>query len=270
MKLFFSGGLPKSGSNMIKNILSQNKKISIYPYSPFADVINNIKSELFFKESVKNRDVETFEQCLKTFLNQGLTGWASCLNKKTSVYIDDNRKWLSNLENLENIFEGKMIIFIKDLKSIINSLENIYINKIDYSKSFEDNFYQYHPYNKQLQRVIKFFDMDFLKITLTGINRIIEEKNIKNYHFICYEKFIEDPKLELKKIYNFLNEKYFKHDLDNINVNYPCPLSHIPYGKVRHFNKVEKKLNTKNILNKESIHYIETQFKWFYDYFYKL
>jgi hypothetical protein len=162
-----------------------------------------------------------------------------------------------------------MIIFIKDLKSIVNSLENIYINKVDYSKTFSDTFYQYLPYNKQLQRVIKFFDVDFLKIPLTGINRIIEEKNIKNYHFVCYEKFVENPKLELKKIYDFLNEKYFKHDLDNINISYDYPLSHIPYGKVRHFKKVEKQIDNKNNLNKESINYIETNFKWFYDYFYK-
>ena len=117
---------------MIKNILSQNNKITIYPYSPFVDVINNIKSDLFIKETVKNRNVETFEQCVKTFLNQGLSGWAQGLNKKASIYIDDNRNWLGNLENIENIFEGKMIIFIKDLKSIINSLENIYITKVDY------------------------------------------------------------------------------------------------------------------------------------------
>jgi hypothetical protein len=269
MKLFFSGGLPKSGSNMIKNILSQNNKIAIYPYSPFVEVINNIKSDLFIKEIVKNRNVETFEQCVKTFLNQGLIGWAQGLNKEAVIYIDDNRNWLGNLENIENIFEGKMIIFIKDLKSIINSLENIYINKVDYSKTFSDNFYQYLPYNKQLQRVIKFFDVDFLKIPLIGINRIIEEKNIKNYHFTCYEHFIANPELELKKIYNFLNEKYFKHDLDNINISYDYPLNHIPYGKVRHFKKVEKQIDNKNNLDKESINYIETNFKWFYDYFYK-
>ena len=50
MKIFFSGGLPKSGSNMIKNILSQNEKISIYPYSPFPSVLNSIKSNLFAEE----------------------------------------------------------------------------------------------------------------------------------------------------------------------------------------------------------------------------
>ena len=255
---------------MIKNILSQNNKIAIYPYSSFVDVINNIKSDLFIKETVKNRNVKTFERCVKTFLNKGLMGWAQGLNKEATIYIDDNRNWLGNLENIENIFKGKMIIFIKDLKSIINSLENIYINKVDYNKTFSDNFYQYHPYNKQLQRVIKFFDVDFLKIPLTGINRIIEEKNIKNYHFICYEKFIENPKLELKKIYDFLNEKYFKHDLDNINISYDYPLNHIPYGKVRHFKKVEKQIDNKNNLNKECINYIETNFKWFYDYFYKI
>ena len=128
---------------MIKNILSQNNKIAIYPYSPFVDVINNIKSDLFIKETVKNRNVETFEKCVKTFLNQGLIGWAQGLNKEAAIYIDDNRNWLGNLENIENIFEGKMIIFIKDLKSIVNSLENIYINKVDYNKTFSDNFYQY-------------------------------------------------------------------------------------------------------------------------------
>ena len=254
---------------MIKNILSQNNKIAIYPYSPFVDVINNIKFDLFHKETINNRNIDTFETCIKNLLNNGLIGWSKGLNKKASVYIDDNRKWLENLENLENIFNGKMIIFIKDLKSIINSLEYIYLNKIDYNQVFPENFYQHYPYNKQLQRVIGFFNLDYLKNPLIGINRIIEEKNIKNYHFVCYENFITNPEFELNKIYSFLNEKNFLHNLKNIKVSYRYPLIHIPYGKVRHFNKIKKKINKKNILNEESISYIETQFKWFYDYFYK-
>jgi hypothetical protein len=270
MKLFFCGGLPKSGSNMIKNILSQNEKISIYPYSPFVDIINNIKLDLFIKESAANRKIEIFENCVKSFLNQGLIGWGYGLNKKTKIYIDDNRKWLNNLENLENIFNGKMIIFIRDLKNIISSLENIYTNRVEYNRIFKDDFYQYFPYNKQLQRVIKFFETDFLKLPLLGINRIIEEKNKKNFYFLCYENFILNPELELKKIYNFLNLSHFDHDLKKINVFYNYPLDHLPYGEVNHFKKIKKNFNKKNNLNKESINYIETQFKWFYDYFYKL
>jgi hypothetical protein len=220
MKVFFSGGLPKSGSNMIKNVLSQNEKISIHPYSPIVDSLSTIKSTLF------------------------------------------------NQEILKNIFNGKMIVFIKDLKSIINSLEYIYINKIDYNTSFTNNFYQYHPNNKQLQRIIKFFDLDFLKIPLTGIHRIIEEKNKDNFYFTKYENFVLNPEKELKNIYKFLNIKYYMHDFNNIEVVYETPLSHIPYGNVRNFKKIEN-LNTKNLLNKETLMYIETNFKWFYDYFYK-
>jgi sulfotransferase len=269
MKVFFSGGLPKSGSNMIKNVLSQNKKIAIHPYSPIVDSLNIIKSTLFNQETLRNKKKDSFEECIKQFFNQGMVGWANGLNKKASVYIDDNRNWLGNLQDLENIFNGKMIVFIKDLKSIINSLEYIYINKIDYNTSFTSDFYQYQPNNKQLQRVIKFFNGEGMKITLNGIHRIIEEKNKNNFYFIKYENFVSNPNKELKNIYKFLNIPYFKHDLNNIKISFDTPLSHIPWGNVRHFNNI-KKLNTKNILNKESIMYIETNFKWFYDFFYKI
>jgi hypothetical protein len=268
MKVFFSGGLPKSGSNMIKNVLSQNKKITIHPYSPIVDSLSTIKSTLFNQETLRNRNIDSFEECTKQFFNQGMIGWANGVNKKASIYIDDNRNWLGNLEDLENIFNGKMIVFIKDLKSIINSLEYIYINKIDYNTSFTNNFYQYQPNNKQLQRVIKFFELDFLKIPLTGIHRIIEEKNKDNFYFAKYENLLLNPRGELRNIYKFLNMKYYTHNLNNIEVSYNTPLSNIPYGNVRNFKKIEQ-LNTKNLLNKETIMYIETNFKWFYDYFYK-
>lgn len=62
--------------------------------------------------------------------------------------------------------------------------------------------------------------------------------------------------------------KYYTHNLNDIEVSYNTPLSNIPYGNVRNFKKI-KQLNTKNLLNKETIMYIETNFKWFYDYFYK-
>tara|TARA_R110000868_G_scaffold62442_1_gene188655 strand:+ start:176 stop:940 length:765 start_codon:yes stop_codon:yes gene_type:complete len=254
---------------MIKNVLSQNDKISIYPYSPFAESLSTIKSTLFNQEELKNRNIGSFEECIKQFFNQGMVGWAKGLNKKASVYIDDSRYWLGNLEDLENIFNGKMIVFIKDLKSIINSLEYIYLNKIDYKTNFTNDFYQYQPNNKQLQRVIKFFDMDFIKIPLTGIHRIIEEKNKDNFLFTKYENLVLNPEKELRNIYKFLNMKYSQHDFNNIKVFYNTPLSNIPYGAVRNFNKIEK-LNTKNLLNKETIMYIETNFKWFYDHFYKV
>ena len=269
MKVFFSGGLPKSGSNMIKNVLSQNKKIALQPYSPIVDSLSTLKSNLFNQESLRNRKIDSFEECIKQFLNQGIVGWANGLNKKASIYIDDNRNWLGNLEDLENIFNGKMIVFIKDLKSIINSLEYIYINKIDYNTSFTNNFYQYHPNNKQLQRVMNFLELDFLKIPLTGIHRIIEEKNKDNFYFTKYENFVSNPEKELRNIYKFLNIKYYMHDFNNIEVAYKTPLGHIPYGNVRNFKKIER-LNKKNLLNKETIMYIETNFKWFYDYFYKV
>jgi len=269
MKIFFSGGLPKSGSNMIKNVLSQNEKISIYPYSPIIDSLSTMKSTFFNQEAARNRNIDSFEECIKSFLKEGLAGWSKVLNKKASVYIDDNRNWLGNLEDLENIFNGKMIVFIKDLKSIINSLEYIYLNKIDYNTNFTNNFYQYQPNNKQLQRVIKFFDLDFMKIPLTGIHRIIEEKNKDNFYFTKYENLILNPEKELRNIYKFLNMKYSQHDLNNIEVSYDTPLSHIPYGNVRNFKKIEQ-LNKKNLLNKETIMYIETNFKWFYDHFYKV
>jgi len=186
MKVFFSGGLPKSGSNMIKNVLSQNKKIAIHPYSPIVDSLNIIKSTLFNQETLRNRKKDSFEECIKQFFNHGMVGWANGLNKKASVYIDDNRNWLGNLQDLENIFNGKMIVFIKDLKSIINSLEYIYKNKVDYNTIFTNDFYQYQPNNKQLQRVIKFFNGEGMKITLNGIHRIIEEKNKNNYFCMKY------------------------------------------------------------------------------------
>ena len=63
--------------------------------------------------------------------------------------------------------------------------------------------------------------------------------------------------------------KYHTHNFNDIEVFYDTPLSHIPYGNVRNFKKIEQ-LNTKNLLNKETIVYIETNFKWFYDRFYKL
>lgn len=268
-KVFFSSGLPKSGSNMIKDILSQNEAVSIYSYSPFAGALDKIKNIIWDLELVHNRDTDSFDECIKHFFNHGISGWGHGLNKKASIYIDDNRIWLTKLEDLKNIFNGKMIVFIRDLKSIINSFEYTYINKIDYSfNSLPKDFYQYQPNNKQLQRVIEFFNLYYIKTPLIGIHRIIQEKDIENFYFIKYEDFITNPKKELKNIYHFLNIQYYEHDFENIEISYKTPISHIPYGNAVKFKKIEQ-LNKKNLLNKESIRYIETNFKWFYDFFYK-
>jgi sulfotransferase len=99
--------------------------------------------------------------------------------------------------------------------------------------------------------------------------QIVKENNDKKMLFIKYEKLMEDPKKEMKRLYEYLGVDYFEHDFNNIEqITKEDDSVYGVYGD----HVIKPKLTVvkpdwNDVLGKNASVWIKTNYSWFYDYF---
>lgn len=211
----FCGGLPRSGSTVLMNILQQNPSVFTTGTCALPDILHQhilIKSR--FRESHQAMDAQQADSAMYGLIHGATQGWFGALTDKPTV-ISKNRTW----NNLLHLFpNGKFIALVRDLRDVVDSFERLNSN-ISSLHTFNNNNtlipamstqekYQYYfnepnafsiALNQELSRLIEFWQADPNKIL-----------------FIRYEDFVKEPKYILQKIYNFLNLNYYDHNLQHI------------------------------------------------------
>jgi sulfotransferase len=215
-RLHFCGGLPRSGSTILMNILQQNPKIFTTGTCALPDLISDhilIKSR--YREMFQAMSVHDADKAMYGLIHGATKGWFEGLTNK-EVVISKNRNW-SSIFHLYK--DSKYIVMVRDIRDIVESFEKVN-HKTLALHSFGDTgttspamheLEKYHFYFQQgnaLQASINFEIPRLMERYMSG-----GQNNIK---FVRYEDFTQDPVYILKKIYEFLGLNYFEHDLNNI------------------------------------------------------
>lgn len=265
MKLVFECSMPRTGSQLLKNILKQNKELAIQSDSPLHNRFKKFREDFNTQISTATIDSKQLTDCFNNFWINGLKSWGKTINSNAKVYIDSDRMWADDLYTITNSFNGKVIILLRDLKDIINSMDNISKNNSEFKNYFSES-YNYNM-SSQYQRMIKYFESKPLSVPLTAIKTIIEE-DIDNVLFLKYEDLIKTPKDEINKIYKFLNLNVYEHDFENIKSLDRVDTPFLPYGRHTVHSSYKTFKKEKRNLNNEVEKFIEENFKWYYDRFY--
>ena len=125
MKVVFECSMPRTGSQLLKNILKENKDLAIQSDSPLRNRFVNFRE--FFKIDYGSVTIDS-KQLTKSFVSfwlEGLRGWGKSINPNAKVYIEHNRMWADDLYTILNSFNSKIVIVLRDIKDIINSLDII-------------------------------------------------------------------------------------------------------------------------------------------------
>jgi sulfotransferase len=200
-KMFFISGLPRSGSTLLSEILSQNKDFHTEGLSSMCQLMWDIhySSEFLIKENLFANNKFYLKNEIIDFIVKSYYK-----DIKNKYIFDKNRAWtLNNNFNLITEYlekDPKIIVMIRDVEEIIKSF--VYL----YNVSNRD---------EEIEKIIFLENSEPLMIPLKGV---LEAKNNKknNFYFLDYNVFIKNPKNSLKEIYNFLEVPYFDHDFFNI------------------------------------------------------
>ena len=214
-KLHFCGGLPRSGSTVLMNILQQNPRIFTTGTCALPEILHThilVKSR--FRESFQAMSIDQADRAVYGLIHGATRGWFEALTNKP-VVISKNRMW-SELFHLYD--DSKYIVTVRDLRDIVESFEKVNSKTLALHSFGDRNIFV--PAMHKHEKYRHYFDeSNSLSVPLsTEVPRMMEvfgrKKN--NVLFIRYEDFTKEPIYILKKLYNFLEEDWFEHDLNHI------------------------------------------------------
>ena len=213
--LHFCGGLPRTGSTVLMNILAQNPRIFTTNTCALPDLLHQqvlIKSR--FREVFQAMSLKQADKAMYGLVHGATKGWFEALTNKPTI-ISKNRSW-SNIFHLYP--NSKYICMVRDLRDIVESFEKINHNTLALHSFADDNALL--PAMSESEKYSYYFkSANALSDGLGNeIVRMMElfKKEPNKVLFVRYEDFTKDPDYILRKIYKYINEEYFEHDLNNI------------------------------------------------------
>jgi sulfotransferase len=192
-KIHFLSGLPRSGNTLVSSILNQNPNITAYAESILPETLCHLHNK---KENSNIYRIFPDEKSFQIMMEGIPQNYYSRFNSKNII---DRGAW--GLER--NLFlikkyitkEPKFIILVRDIFEILASFIRVYKEHIfDVTEFCHD-----------------FLNKGKIPIYLNSIENII---NTNQSHIIVkYNDLVNNPKNEIKRIYNFLEIEEYNHNL---------------------------------------------------------
>jgi sulfotransferase len=241
-------GLPRSGSTLLSSLLSQNPNIHASQNSTLITLLWHTIDQYEKEEATQAFRVENQ---LHNTLFYMAHGFYSHINKP--VIVDKSRAWAYNFSVAKESFRNnpKLIATVRSIPDILASF-------ISLANKNPNNYI-----DKTLKQAnIPITDDNRCEWLVSKNGTLFESWESLNFGFthhrnniliVEYDDLSTNTDHEMKRIYDFIEQPYFKHDLTNI-VN-QTPENDDVYG-IKDFHTIRKELhkspnNALDILGKE-------------------
>lgn len=265
MNFIALSSVPRSGSTVLMYLLNQNPTITIGGDSFLSYLLNDCR--LNVKKNILEYQIphQQVTECLLNFCRSGANSWVDSL-RNDKIFVDKSRGWLVDMDFTFKVFpELKLIINVRDLRSIINSFEKINHNSIYADKKF---FYKNIDSDLQLQRIDGILNFQVVKEVLTSLRELVEvpKQYTSNILITRYEDLIETPESFMKTLYEFLEMPYFEHNFDNIEqTNNYNDNPFVPYGDHRISNKLLKTVDDNwDYVRPDLLERLKVGYSWYF------
>ena len=207
----FVSGLPRSGSTVFCNILAQNPRLrSDAVTSGLAGILTGVKEQWEKNESFRAwPDHEAKARVLKGIFHSYFS------NTDHPVVVDKNRGWPGQIETLEMILEKKpkIILCVRDMRAIMSSWEKMWRkNKALFNLNLPPEAQPTVESRVQHWGSSK----DHTGQAYLGIQDALSRGHKDCMLFVDFDKLTKDPHGQMKRVYDFIGEKNFSHDFNNI------------------------------------------------------
>jgi sulfotransferase len=207
--IHFISGLPRSGSTLLAAILQQNPRFHAGMTSPVGSLFMALQGAM----SRRNEAAVFIDEAQKRELLKGI--FASYYHAVPEpVVFDTNRAWCSKLPTLVRLFpEAKVICCVRHVSWIMDSIE-----RLIRENAFElSGIFGFESVNTVYTRVNRLATSDGLVgFALDALREAFWGEHASRLILIGYEALAKKPADTLKQLYEFLGEKWFAHDFDNV------------------------------------------------------
>jgi len=266
-KIFFQSSLPRAGSTIFQNIISQNPDIQGSATSGLLELWFAARANYTSSPEFKAQDPELMKKAFLAFCKEGMFGYYNAITNRKYV-IDKSRGHGIHYDFINSFYpEPKIICLIRDLRDIFASMEKNYrANPDKHSELLDWSKMQGTSVPKRVDIWAQGVPVGMAIERLSEIIRMgIDRKML----FVKFEDLCLYPELIMKKVYEYLKLPYFQHDFDNIEqVTKEDDEVYGMFGD----HKIRKKLEpvhskSKELLGKDVNEWIYNNYKWYFDQF---
>ena len=267
-KIFYQSSLPRSGSTLIQNLLSQNPDIYATPTSGMMELMYGARANYTESPEFKAQDKDLMRKGFLAFCKSGIEAYCGAITDK-KYFIDKSRSWGVHYDLLHTVFaeRPKIICLVRDLRDVFCSMEKIFRKNPDKSKSIV-NWGELRG-TTVAKRMDIWANTAPIGLAIERLQDIIMVKNDAYIHFVRYEDLCLRPEVEMNKIYNYLGIPYYTHNFDFIpQTTKEDDNEYGEYGDHIIRSSLSLTPSTANeVLSPEVCNWIVNKYRWFYNYF---
>jgi sulfotransferase len=210
-KAHFISGLPRSGSTLLSALLKQNPRFHAAVTSPlallFATAINKMSGGSEFAVFFNDARRQAILKGIFESYYAGVPGG--------STVFDTNRTWTGRASVLGALYPHcRIICCVRDIGWIIDSLERqLRKNPLQFSRVFSN---QPGPTVYARTGMLMSFEKGLIGLALSSLREAWFSDEAKRLIVIDYDRLASEPEAVLRRLYQELDEPWFKHDFDHV------------------------------------------------------
>ncbi|MEX0672672.1 MAG: sulfotransferase [Candidatus Paceibacterota bacterium] len=209
----FISGLPRAGSTLLANILSQNPRFSASHTSGILDVLfatrNNWDKLIEFK-------AHPDETAKLRVLRSILGGYYS--NIEEEVVFDKSRGWLSQLGMAESILgrKAKVLVPVRDIRDVLASFEKLWRQTSETKQVVQEQEHYFQFQTVQGRCEVWLRPEQPVGLAYNRLKDAINRGYSDRMYLIDFNDLTNSPKRVMDSIYKFLGEEPFEHNFDHV------------------------------------------------------
>jgi len=211
----FISGLPRSGSTLLSAILRQNKKFTSSISDPLSSYIDGILQGS--EQSVGIGTLVSEEKRLSIMR----AVFDSFYEGSPPVRFNTSRSWTSQTSLLKKIYPNfRMLVCVREIPWILDSFEVLDRKNPLTVKPLYHHQKLNSVYERSEMLMGNLGQPGYVSGPLLSLKQSLFCEEVSQIMYIEYEALCKDPATVMRRLYEFLEEEYFEHDFDNVEVSY--------------------------------------------------
>jgi sulfotransferase len=213
--LYFLGGLPRSGSTLIANVMWQNPRFHVTATSGLLSLLLGIRNHWEKMSEAKAMPKEEAEATKLRVLRGAIVAYFA--NVDRPVVVDKGRGWIGQIPFIEAVLNRKVkiIVPVRDVRDILASFEKISTkNPLKPTAQELGNPQAWETIEGRCN--IWFHVNQPVGAPYRKMKDALQKGYADRMHFVDYDDFTNHPDRLMRGIYEFLDEPYFAHDFKNV------------------------------------------------------
>ncbi len=211
------GGLPRSGSTLLCNILAQNPSIHATSSSGCVDLLFGLRNhwDRLIEHQTKP-DRQENEQTKLCVLRAVLEAYHSRI--KEPIVVDKSRSWIALLELTEAALgqKAKVLVPVRNVADVLASFEKLHRRQsaIGQTPGEADNYYQFQTVAGRCEYWMR--PDQQVGLALNRVRDALARGFADRLHFVEFSDLTSKPRESLAAIYAFLGVDPFEHNFEHV------------------------------------------------------